>query len=373
VLNNPLSMTDPSGFFFSKLFGSIGKFFSNVFRAIGNVLKQVLKSPIFRAIVQIIGCAALPGIGCAAMSGLMSLAAGGSVGDALKAFAFAWVQMGVWDAVGGILRDASAALGGAFGVVKAGIHGIVGGALSVAQGGSFLQGFASNAIGALGGIAADGLTSDVIANTLIVAAAGCAAAAATGGKCAEGAVTAAFANLYNKFQLGKGDDARTYLNPWDVGNDAHAALQSKLAREFGYDFEVTRVGTVYFGGRVDLLDPATKGIWDIKPDNPNSISNGVVQVSGYLFAAIISGGQGYSYGGAFGGQIAINGVSGAYGTYDYRLAAPGVIAYEMATIKQNVYALSFGWYWAAFYSTRPAALIQMPTPSGGTRGGKRRR
>jgi hypothetical protein len=140
VLNNPLSFTDPSGFFFSKLFGSIGKFFSNVFRAIGNVLKQVLKNPLIRSLITIVGCA-LPGvgqIGCAAISSLVSIAAGGSVADGLKAFAFSFVQLGVFSYVGPTLNGLVAAQGVLGAVIKAGVHGIIGGALAVAQGGSFM-------------------------------------------------------------------------------------------------------------------------------------------------------------------------------------------------------------------------------------------
>ena len=87
--------------------------------------------------------------------------------------------------------------------VKAAVHGVVGGALSVAQGGDFLQGFAANAIGAFAGSAAGGTSArtasspNIIAHTLISAAAGCASASITGGKCADAAVTAAFANIYN--------------------------------------------------------------------------------------------------------------------------------------------------------------------------------
>jgi RHS repeat-associated protein len=85
VLNNPLSYTDPSGYFFAKLFKSIGKALSGLFRAVGNVLKAVLKNPIVRAIIQIAGCAAATAvgmpIGCAALSGALTLASGGSVAD----------------------------------------------------------------------------------------------------------------------------------------------------------------------------------------------------------------------------------------------------------------------------------------------------
>lgn len=60
VLNNPLSLTDPTGFFFKSLFKANGNFFRNAFRAIGGVFKQLLRSPIFRAIVQVAACS--PGL-----------------------------------------------------------------------------------------------------------------------------------------------------------------------------------------------------------------------------------------------------------------------------------------------------------------------
>ncbi len=58
------------------------------------MLKQALRNPIIRAIIQIVGCVAMAGptfgAGCAALSGALTLAAGGSVVDALKAFAFSF-------------------------------------------------------------------------------------------------------------------------------------------------------------------------------------------------------------------------------------------------------------------------------------------
>jgi hypothetical protein len=181
-------------------------FFSSIFRAVGDVLKQALKNGILRSLITIIGCA-LPGvgqIGCAAISGLVTLASGGSIGESLKAFAFAWVSMGIFSAVGPTL-NAIGGVGGA--LIKAGVHGIIGGALSVAQGGSFLQGFAGSAIGALGGALAgnsglvgeygDGNSANILGRALISGAAGCLGAVVTGGKCAQAALTAAFASMYN--------------------------------------------------------------------------------------------------------------------------------------------------------------------------------
>jgi hypothetical protein len=84
------------------------------------------------------------------------------------------------------------------------VHGVVGGALSMAQGGTFVDGFIANGVGAAAGI----VTGDsplgsvsggegVFFRTAIAAAAGGTASALTGGKFANGAVTAAMAHLFN--------------------------------------------------------------------------------------------------------------------------------------------------------------------------------
>ncbi len=220
VMNNPLSYTDPTGFFFSKLFKSIGKAFGKVFKAVGAAFKKVLRSPIFRAIIQVVGCAltaaATAGLGCVAISSALTLAAGGSIADALQAAAFSFASMGAFNVAGGIVEGivgtisagAQLAADAAFAVatvVKAGVHGLVGGALAVAQGGNFLQGFIGSAAGAVGGQFAQGIFgaygsgdfSNVVGRAAISAAVGCAGASLSGGKCANGAMTAAFASLFN--------------------------------------------------------------------------------------------------------------------------------------------------------------------------------
>ncbi len=179
-------------------------------------MKVVLSNPIIRSIVQIVGCAAAAAVlgpagpaGCAAVSALVTLGSGGSLRDALKAAAITFASIGIFSAVGPTLNAiASTGVGGV--LIKAGAHGVIGGALSVAQGGSFLQGFAGSAIGALGGAVAggeggigiagqyrDGIFVNQLARALISGAAGCAGAIVTGGKCAQAAVTAAFGSLYN--------------------------------------------------------------------------------------------------------------------------------------------------------------------------------
>jgi hypothetical protein len=196
VLNNQLSLTDPTGYFFSGLFKAIGNFFKSAFRAIGSAFKAVLKSTIGRAVIQIAVCALDPIAACAAVAAGLTAAAGGSVVDAIKAAAFSLVQFGVWTEVGFFVREVGIA--GNI-LAKGALHGVVGGALAVAQGGSFLHGFASNAIGAATGIVS-GYANNEILDTALVATTGGFAAMITGGKFANGAITAAFANLYNKWQ-----------------------------------------------------------------------------------------------------------------------------------------------------------------------------
>jgi RHS repeat-associated protein len=110
VLNNPLSLTDPTGFFFGSIFKAIGAVFSNIFSAITSAVKSVLnKVPILRTGLQIIAC----GVGiiaCVATAGVLSLASGGSLGDALGAMAMSAFSIGVWQEVGAFL-DPFKALG----------------------------------------------------------------------------------------------------------------------------------------------------------------------------------------------------------------------------------------------------------------------
>lgn len=201
VLNNPLSFTDPDGFFFKKIFKAIGKAFGKIF----SFLKKNFKA-ILRIAITGIACAnpAAP-LTCAAVavgtSFAFTLADGGSIGDALKAAAFAAVSVGTFTGVGAILRDVAGIAGTAYFAVKSAVHGVVGGALSMAQGGSFLQGFVSNAIGAATGLVSDAISQgSLLLDTIIVASAGGVAAELTGGKFANGALFAAFGNIFNKWE-----------------------------------------------------------------------------------------------------------------------------------------------------------------------------
>ena len=77
------------------------------------------------------------------------------------------------------------------------------GALSVAQGGKFRQGFIANVAGAAGDVLGGGLfpgkgAGARIGRTLVAAVAGGTASAITGGKFANGAAAAAIGHLFNR-------------------------------------------------------------------------------------------------------------------------------------------------------------------------------
>jgi len=205
VLNNPLSFTDPSGFFFQSLFKAIGHAVGAVFRAIGRVFSALLKSSIFRSIVQIAACTFGGPPGCAAAAAGLTLASGGSIQDAFMAAAFSVASAYIYTEVGDFLDGA-----GAFEQVAT--HGVVGGALEVAQGGEFHTGFISGAAGKAASVysrpgtelgnALGGGTSP--ARVAFVATVGGTSSVLTGGKFGNGAVTAAFGHLFNELNSAQG-------------------------------------------------------------------------------------------------------------------------------------------------------------------------
>ncbi|QOL26174.1 hypothetical protein LP316_02400 [Thalassotalea sp. LPB0316] len=164
VLNNPLSYTDPSGYFFKKL----AKAFGNLWQAtVGNVLRAIAKVPILNAAVGFLACATGP-IGCAAFGAASSFAVTGSLKAAL---------------IGGF----TAGIGGGHGFLTA---GLVGGLASRIQGGNFGHGFWSAGIGALVGGRIK--TGNAYLNVAVSAVVGGTVSKLTGGKFGNGAQTWAF-------------------------------------------------------------------------------------------------------------------------------------------------------------------------------------
>ena len=189
VNNNPLSFTDPSGYF---LFGLVGQ----LFKPIRRFSRWLLSIPIVRTIANIaIGLSCGPAApGCMALgSAMIAGAAGGDIGDMFKAAAIAYVSAQAFQAVGQEFGNPEFFTADHLGKTIA--HGTVGGFIAKASGGSFKHGFLGAAAGQLGAPAIDLLPT---ADLRVVAAAvvGGTASKLGGGKFANGAVAGAFARLY---------------------------------------------------------------------------------------------------------------------------------------------------------------------------------
>lgn len=196
ALNNPLSFTDPSGYFLGGLFKFLKKNVSTVvsiavIAATGGtsvIFSTVLGSTFLGAVAS----GAVIGFGASFTSAIVN---GGSIDMAFKA----GVQGGLW---GGISAGAAFGIGSAFekGAVlskyndfdapKALLHGVSQGEISELQGGDFRSGFLGGFTGELSAtyFKADGIMALVAGGTV---------SKLSGGSFANGAITAAFVAMYN--------------------------------------------------------------------------------------------------------------------------------------------------------------------------------
>ena len=190
VLNNPMSYTDPSGFFFKKIFKAIKKLFSNgIFRAIGQIVSAVIGT-------------ALCGPACgaqaaAAFSAGATAILGGSIGDVLKAGITTYVSAGLFNGIGEIFGHATGAIGTGQWFQKIVAHGVVGGTLSRVQGGNFWKGFVSSGLSVGLTPLVNGIRT-VGGRVFASAAIGGLSSRIMGGRFEVGAISAAFGRLFNE-------------------------------------------------------------------------------------------------------------------------------------------------------------------------------
>ncbi|MFC3122874.1 RHS repeat-associated core domain-containing protein [Agaribacter flavus] len=161
VLNNPLSYTDPSGYFFKAI--------GNVFK---KALREITKVPILNLAAQAAACYFGGPWGCAAYASASTYAVTGSLKAAFTSGVVSYISPG----------------GGSWGNIAT--SAIIGGLASKAQGGNFGHGFWSAGLGAgLGGRIKLG---NPVANVIVSAIVGGTVSKLTGGKFANGAQTWAF-------------------------------------------------------------------------------------------------------------------------------------------------------------------------------------
>ncbi len=198
VLNNPMKYTDPSGYFFKKLFKSIKKAVKKVVKAIKPFIGVIIAAVVTFYCPP---CLALVGGNAVALGALAGAAAGaasaavnggnilkGAITGGISGAIFAGIGVSGWEDTAKVLA-----------------HGVAGGFMSVVQGGKFGQGFLSAGFAKFattnltnGGVfnMADRSTGNIVGRTAVAAVVGGTASKLGGGKFANGAVTAAFAYTF---------------------------------------------------------------------------------------------------------------------------------------------------------------------------------
>ena len=255
VLNNPLSYTDPSGFFFK----SIGKWIKNNWKQVVAIGVGIAISFIVPGSWTIFAQAFASGFG-SAFSG--TLLAGGSVGEALRAGLRGGAINGATaSALGGLSykygwsgKDFSRyakASGSEFAeklAEKTIAHGFVGGTSEVIGGGKFTHGFMSSAASAAASPIIYAQTHN-ISDVLGVAAAATVAGTVSqfgGGKFANGAISGATGYLFN-----------TLGNASDQPQDSIPSADPTKCADFWNSSSIIRKVTEAF--RMNAIDACTYG------------------------------------------------------------------------------------------------------------------
>jgi hypothetical protein len=193
VLNNPMSYTDPSGYFFKSLFKA-ATFLSRA------IIRQISKVPILNGLAQAAACFYGGPWGCAAYATVANFEATGSLGAAFRSGAIAFASAHDFRAIGDKFQGTG--FWAENGIGHIGAHAVTGGIISELQGGKFGHGFFSAgftkfATANAGFDFSDTSTGAVIGRTAIAAVIGGTASKISGGKFANGAGTAAMAHLFN--------------------------------------------------------------------------------------------------------------------------------------------------------------------------------
>lgn len=216
VMNNPLSYTDPSGYFFKSLFKGIG----NIFKAIASNWRELVVAAVAitvaiatggtgMSIANIILSGASSGFAAATTSTLLS---GGNIATALKAGIRGAVISGVTAVatfgIGGIENAAARSLS----------HGVLQGASNVVNGGKFIHGFYAGVLSS----ETAGLTFGInnqIGRVMIASVVGGTVSEVSGGNFANGAVTGAFIQLYNHDSHINNDNSGSLLDGFQTTLD----------------------------------------------------------------------------------------------------------------------------------------------------------
>jgi RHS repeat-associated protein len=258
VLNNPMSYTDPSGYFFKAL----GKFVKKYWKTIAAIVVSVYL-PGAGGLLQ--GWGVTSTIAQGAITGFIAggVATGSLRGALVGAFS------------GAVFGELHSMASGAGKVIA---HGMAGGLSSVLNGGKFGHGFLSagftQAMGNVKGMFIDGATkfADRFSNAVKAAMVGGTASAISGGKFANGAVTGAFSRLLN-------DDATA---------SRKATIEAKWKKMVGeFNDSIEEAYQMGQDGDIDgyIKKVGTNGDWDFKNRAEYRNLAGIEEFGNYAFGA----------------------------------------------------------------------------------------
>jgi RHS repeat-associated protein len=233
VLNNPMSMTDPSGYFFDKLTKLAGLGAGPTGAVLAHQSHKFIANSNTLTSFTITAVGAVTGVFCGPCSiGFTALASSnlayyrtGSLKSAFHAGVTTAVTAGVFYGIGQVFNGTEGFFqrGGA-GHIAA--HAIAGGVLAELQGGKFGHGFL--AAGITKGFQVSGsMSNNSVMATLQSAVVGGTVSRITGGKFANGAVTAAFQYLFNHASA-RFNHPDAQLKDWfnSVADDARSIWRS---------------------------------------------------------------------------------------------------------------------------------------------------
>ena len=325
VLNNPLSMTDSNGECPFCLF-----FVYAALSILGGIEEYHLLHPLLQhtpllgnLYVIALGVFCGPGAPLCAVEAAGEVAGveSGSVGAGLKAFVLSYAESSAFNFVGGRLQ-ASHLSKVDFTAAAVLSHGLIGGTLSVAQGGGFGSGFIAAGIDELaapyieestgGNPGLGAIESAIVGGTVSILG---------GGKFGNGAVTGAFSYLYNQIQH--------RINQLQVGHDADQTLLNYATfvdsdRYFG-QISSDPAGTTRFWGFPDLGYVPNQILWEVKSFGDIS---GYGKVEFYSLASLANGNQ-YLPADSHSAFFVQNSVTliGDFSTYTYSFEGSGLLWY----------------------------------------------
>lgn len=297
VLNNPLSMTDPSGYFFSKLGELVGSILGEDLGQIVMIAAAIAAAYYGpgllggKEVLGTFGTAVTGGVsGGFAGSFTGSFIAGESFGSALgagvKGGIMGGAQAAVTYGVGSAfdLKGIASFNKATYNLPKSIAHGVIGGGFNELRGGKFSHGFISSASVQMFAPHIDGLdinnTDISVQRTIASAVVGGTVSTLTGGKFTNGAVTGAFQRMFNDelhpgnkpypagFFSGSQEEGFYFgikegqIVEEDFGMDLETAYYDKLNKEYLYQLEGSQKV-----GLIQVLFPAHTATFSVSPIN----------------------------------------------------------------------------------------------------------